>query len=60
MASPQFAPVDVNVPERAYESPAHVPGPWVSDRPADIVGFQPEPDEVKKAWLAYQAAKSEQ
>ena len=25
-----------------------------------IVGFQPEPDEVKKAWLAYQAAKSEQ
>ena len=42
MASPQFAPVDVNAPVRAYESPAHVPGPWVSDRPGDIVGFQPE------------------
>ncbi len=24
-----------------------------------IVGFQPEADETKKAWLAYQAAKSE-
>ena len=24
-----------------------------------IVGFQPESDEVKKAWLAYQAEKSE-
>lgn len=24
-----------------------------------IVGFQPEADEVKKAWLAYQAEKSE-
>lgn len=40
MAAPRFAPV----PEediRAYESPDHVPEPWTSSRPAEIVGRQP-------------------
>lgn len=42
MAAPKFAPVAVTDEVRAYESPAHVPAPWSSGRPGDVVGFQPE------------------
>jgi hypothetical protein len=42
MAAPRFAPVSPVDDARGYESPAHVPGAWVADRPGDIKGFQPE------------------
>jgi hypothetical protein len=41
MAAPKFAPVAPLDDARGYESPDHVPGPWVADRPADIAGRQP-------------------
>ncbi len=41
MAAPKFAPVSPIDDARGYESPDHVPGPWVADRPADISGRQP-------------------
>lgn len=41
MAAPKFAPVSPIDESRAYESPAHVPGGWMPDRPGEIVGFQP-------------------
>ena len=41
MAAPKFAPVGPTVRTRAYESPDHVPDPWVADRPGDIDGLQP-------------------
>ena len=41
MAAPRFAPVTPLDDARGYESPDHVPGPWVADRPADIAGRQP-------------------
>jgi hypothetical protein len=41
MAAPRFAPVPPLDDARGYESPDHVPGPWVADRPADIAGRQP-------------------
>ena len=41
MAAPKFAPVPPIDEARGYESPDHVPSPWVADRPADISGRQP-------------------
>ena len=41
MAAPRFAPVSPLDDARGYESPDHVPGPWLADRPADIAGRQP-------------------
>lgn len=42
MAAPKFAPVSPTDDSRGYESPDHVPGAWMPDRPAEIHGFQPE------------------
>lgn len=42
MAAPKFAPVTPIADVRTYESPEHVPGPWMPDRPAEIEGRQPE------------------
>ena len=42
MAVPKFAPVSSMDEVRTYESPDHVPEPWVPDRPAEVVGRQPE------------------
>jgi hypothetical protein len=42
MAAPKFAPVSPIDEARSYGSPDHVPGAWHPDRPAEIVGFQPE------------------
>ena len=42
MAVPRFAPTPPIDDARGYESPPVVPDPWVADRPADIIGFQPE------------------
>ena len=41
MAAPKFAPVEPTAHARAYESPDHVPDPWVADRPGEIDGIQP-------------------
>lgn len=46
MAAPRFAPVPVTEPTRSYESPGHVPAPWVPDRRAEIEGRQPEGDRL--------------
>jgi hypothetical protein len=42
MAAPKFAPVSPVDDARAYASPEVVPPSWKPDRPADLVGFQPE------------------
>jgi hypothetical protein len=42
MAAPKFTPVSPVDGARGYESPDHVPGAWMPDRPAEIRGFQPE------------------
>jgi hypothetical protein len=42
MAAPKFAPVSCVDDPRVYGSPDVVPGSWKPDRPADLVGFQPE------------------
>lgn len=42
MAAPKFAPTSPTQVVRWYESPDHVPAPWMPDRPAEIVGLQPE------------------
>jgi len=42
MAAPKFAPVSPVDDSRVYESPDVVPASWKPDRPADLVGFQPE------------------
>ncbi len=41
MAAPRFSPVPPTDHARAYESPDHVPDPWMPDRPGEIQGFQP-------------------
>ena len=41
MAAPRFSPVPPTDHARAYESPDHVPDPWMPDRPGEIEGFQP-------------------
>jgi len=41
MAAPKFAPLDPTAHPRGYESPDHVPDPWMADRPAEVVGLQP-------------------
>lgn len=43
MAAPKFTPPPVEgIPtSKAYESPDHVPGAWLADRPGEIVGRQP-------------------
>jgi hypothetical protein len=41
MAAPRFAPVSPTEPVRSYESPDHVPEPWLADRPGDLGGPQP-------------------
>lgn len=41
MAAPKFSPVAPLHDGGGYESPDHVPDPWLPDRPADIVGRQP-------------------
>lgn len=46
MAAPKFAPVSPVEVVRAYESPDHVPAPWMPDRPAEIRGFQPAGDRM--------------
>jgi hypothetical protein len=42
MSVPKYAPVPPLDDARGYESPDHVPDPWMPDRPAMIRGFQPE------------------
>ncbi|MEO6125667.1 MAG: hypothetical protein ABIR32_18355 [Ilumatobacteraceae bacterium] len=42
MAVPKFAPVASMDEVRSYESPEHVPEPWMPDRAAEIEGRQPE------------------
>lgn len=42
MAAPRYAPVPVTEPTRSYESPEHVPAPWMPGRKAEIEGRQPE------------------
>ena len=42
MAAPKFAPVSVTDVVRTYESPEYVPDAWTPDRPAEILGRQPE------------------
>lgn len=42
MAAPKFAPVSPVDDSRIYTSPDIVPPSWKADRPADLVGFQPE------------------
>ena len=42
MAAPKFAPVPTLEGAPYYESPDHVPQAWNPDRPAEIVGLQPE------------------
>ncbi len=46
MAAPKFAPVSSLDDVRTYESPEHVPDPWMPDRPAEIQGRQPEGDRL--------------
>lgn len=41
MAAPRFSPVPPTERPRYYESPDHVPAPWMPDRPGEIDGFQP-------------------
>ena len=38
MAAPEYVPVKSTDRARAYESPDYVPGPWLADRPGDLVG----------------------
>ena len=42
MAAPKHTRVDPTDAPRAYESPNHVPDGWVKDRPAEILGRQPQ------------------
>jgi hypothetical protein len=42
MAAPKFARVSPVDDARAYASPDVVPPSWKPDRPADLIGFQPE------------------
>ncbi|MEP7204528.1 MAG: hypothetical protein ABI894_18090 [Ilumatobacteraceae bacterium] len=42
MAAPKFAPVSPVDDSRVYGSPDIVPGSWTSNRPGDLIGFQPE------------------
>lgn len=42
MAAPRFAPTSPTDIVRAYASPDYVPAPWMPDRPAEILGRQPE------------------
>ncbi len=42
MAAPKFAPVPPLDDARGYASPPVVPDAWLPDRPAEIVGFQPD------------------
>ena len=41
MAAPKFAPVSATQTPRSYESPLHVPAPWLPGRPGEIDGKQP-------------------
>ncbi len=41
MAAPEYVPVSPVARPRSYESPDHVPGAWMADRPAEVVGPQP-------------------
>lgn len=49
MAAPQFAPVPPLDDARGYASSPVVPAQWMPDRPAEIVGFQPD-----GPWLGFQ------
>ena len=42
MAAPKFAPTPPTDVVRAYSSPDYVPETWMPDRPAEILGRQPE------------------
>lgn len=42
MAAPKFAPTSPTDVVRAYTSPDYVPDRWMPDRPAEILGRQPE------------------
>lgn len=46
MAAPQFSPTPVVPTARSYESPNFVPDAWMPDRPAEIVGFQPQGEQL--------------
>jgi hypothetical protein len=41
MAAPPFVPINPVDRPRGYESPDHVPAPWVPERPAELTGRQP-------------------
>jgi len=38
VAAPEHVPVDRSQPVRGYESPPRRPEPWLSDRPAEVIG----------------------
>jgi hypothetical protein len=42
MAAPKFVPVSPVEHPRSYESPDHIPDRWMADRPAELVGQQPQ------------------
>jgi hypothetical protein len=46
MAAPQFSPTPVVPTARSYESPDVVPAAWTPTRPGDIVGFQPQGEQL--------------
>ncbi len=46
MAAPQFVPSPAIDASRSYSSPPMGPTSWVPDRPAEVVGFQPEGDQL--------------
>jgi hypothetical protein len=42
MAAPEYVPLPPTARPRTYTSPDVVPGAWMSDRPAELEGRQPE------------------
>jgi hypothetical protein len=40
MAAPEYVPVKATDRPRSYESPDHVPDPWLADRPGDLEALQ--------------------
>ncbi len=46
MAAPKFSPTPAIDESRSYTSPPVVPGTWMPDRKADLVGFQPVGDQL--------------
>jgi len=41
MAAPGYVPTEPLATVRSYQSPDHVPDPWLADRPGDLGPYQP-------------------